>query len=182
MSELQQMSPEWESIVAEIEEKLLTLKAPDLNDVCAALSLTVDERDKDSSRKLRRLVLQYIEGEGIISREDEGMTVLLKLNDKIDELKKKFEDSDELLPQNAVQEHHPVDKNETASSNTEGQREGGSTLNATAAVASQNVSFVHPLYRRELKITGQIGEPSQKDKLTYSSLERQIQRALKKGY
>lgn len=79
MSELQQMSPEWESIVAEIEEKLLTLKAPDLNDVCAALSLTVDERDKDSSRKLRRLVLQYIEGEGIISREDEGMTVLLKL-------------------------------------------------------------------------------------------------------
>lgn len=29
---------------------------------------------------------------------------------------------------------------------------------------------------------GQIGEPNQKDKLTYSSLERQIQRALMKGY
>lgn len=29
---------------------------------------------------------------------------------------------------------------------------------------------------------GQIGEPNQKDKLCYASLERQIQRALKKGY
>lgn len=29
---------------------------------------------------------------------------------------------------------------------------------------------------------GQIGEPNQKDKLGYASLERQIQRALKKGY
>ena len=44
------------------------------------------------------------------------------------------------------------------------------------------MSLVHPLYRRELKITGQIGELNQKDKLTYSSLERKIQRALKKGY
>ena len=115
------MSPEWESVVAEIEEKLLTLKAPDLNDVCAALSITVQERDKDLPRKLRRLILQYIEGEDIISLEDGGMFVLLELNDKIDAL-------------------------------------------------------------RELKITGQIGEPNQKDKLTYASLERQIQRALKKGY
>lgn len=181
MSELQQMSPAWESFVAEIKEKLLTLKASELINVCATLSLTVDEHDKDLPRKLRRFILQYIEGEGIISREDEGMSVLLELNDKIDELKEKFEDSDELLPQNAVQEHHPVDKNGTASNDTEGQRESGSILNATAAVASQNVSFVHPLYSRELKITGQIGEPNQKDKLTYSSLERQIQRALKKG-
>ncbi len=86
MSKLQQMSSEWESIVAEIEEKLLTLKAPDLNDVCEALSLTVDERDQDVPRKLRRLIIQYIEGEEIISREDEGISVLLELNDKIDEL------------------------------------------------------------------------------------------------
>lgn len=100
---------------AEIE-KLLTLKAPDLNDVCAALGLTVEERDKDLPRKLRRLILQYIEGEDIISLEDEGMSVLLELNDKID-----------------------------ISNNTEGQKESGSNQNVAAAVASQNVSFVHPL-------------------------------------
>lgn len=52
----------------------------------------------------------------------------------------------------------------------------------TAPVASQSVPFMHPLYQRDLKIAGQIGESNQKDTLTYTSLERQIQRALKKGY
>ncbi len=175
------MSPEWEMIVAEIEEKLLTLKTPELNTVCSALSLEVDKRDRDLPRKLRRLILQHVEGKDLTSQEDEGMSVLLGLNDLINELKVKLEDCNELSPENAVPEHHPVDKHETASETTVGQNEGG-PLNATAAAASQNVSFAHPLYRRELKITGQIGEPNQKDKLTYSSLERQIQRAQKKGY
>lgn len=43
MLEVQQMSSDWESIVEEIVEKLLTLKALDLNDICEALSLTVEE-------------------------------------------------------------------------------------------------------------------------------------------
>ena len=140
------MSSNWESTVAKIEEKLPTLKAPDLNNVCAGLGLTVDRRDKDVC-KLRRQILQYIEREDVMSREDKGMSLLMQLNDLIEE-----------------------------------QRENVSTLNATAYVASQNVSLAHPLYGRELKIIGQIGEPNQKDKLTYLSSERQIQRALKKGH
>lgn len=39
------------------------------------------------------------------------MSVLLGLNDKIDELKEKFENSDETPPQNTTQEHPCVDKN-----------------------------------------------------------------------
>lgn len=66
MSNVQEMSSDWESTVAEIEEKLVTLKAPDLNDVCTGLSLTVDRRDKDVPRKLRRQILQYIEGGDVI--------------------------------------------------------------------------------------------------------------------
>ena len=182
MSNVQEMSSDWESTVAEIEEKLVTLKAPDLNDVCTGLSLTVDRRDKDVPRKLRRHILQYIEGDDVISREDKGLSLLLELNDKIDELIEKSEEIDEFSPKKVVEDHHPVDENETAPSNPEEQRESVSTPNATASVPSQNVSFAHPLYRRDLKIIGQIGEPNQKDKLTYSSLERQMQRALKKGY
>ena len=47
---------------------------------------------------------------------------------------------------------------------------------------------VKPLYfqpsdfKRELKIIGQIGEPGQKDKLSFVSLARQIEGALQKGY
>ena len=110
------------------------------------------------------------------------MSLLIQLNDKIDELNEKSEDIDEFSPQEVLEDHNPVEDNETTPSNQEEQRENVSTLNATAYVACQNVLFAHPLYRRELQIIGQIREPNQKDKLTYSSLERQIHRALKKGH
>ena len=50
------------------------------------------------------------------------------------------------------------------------------------------VEDVKPLYfqprdfKRELKIIGQIGEPGQKDKLSFVSLARQTEGALEKGY
>ena len=50
------------------------------------------------------------------------------------------------------------------------------------------VEDVKPLYfqpsdfKREFKIIGQIGEPGQKDKLSFVSLARQIEGALQKGY
>ncbi|CAI5672713.1 unnamed protein product [Oreochromis niloticus] len=184
MSKVQQMSPGWEQLLEEIEEKLLTLLAPDLNEICAALSLAVDESEKDLPRKLRRRVLQYLEGEDVTAREDEGMSLLLELDDKINEVKQKRCESNAPLSQQVVQEHHLVAENVIAPSNSDEQRESISHLNATRVtpVATQSVPFVHPLYRRDLKIMGQIGEPNQKDKLTYTSLERQIQRALKRGY
>ena len=56
MASPQKMSPARESILEEMEEKLLSLSASDLNDVCAAISLTVDVSDRDI---LRPLDLQY---------------------------------------------------------------------------------------------------------------------------
>ena len=89
------MSLAWESVLAEIEEKLLTLSAPRLNDVCEALSVIVKESDKDLPRKLRRLILEYLESEDVTSQEDEGMTILLTINDTIDEIKGKRDGCDE---------------------------------------------------------------------------------------
>lgn len=88
------MSSEWENVVAEIEEKLLTLSASELNDICAALSLTVDMSERDLPRKLRKRILQCVEGEEVTSQEDVGLSVLLQLNDKIDELKEKNDDGE----------------------------------------------------------------------------------------
>lgn len=59
-------------------------------------------------------------------------------------------------------------------------KDKGSTPNITELVPIRNPSAAHPLYRRDLKIVGQIGETNQKDKLGYTGLERQIKRALKK--
>ena len=38
------------------------------------------------------------------------------------------------------------------------------------------------MWRKDFKISGQIGEPGQKDRLTFSSLARQIESGLSKGY
>ena len=80
------------------------------------------------------------------------MSLLMQLNDKIDELIEKSEDIDESSPQEVLEDYNPVKDNETTPSNQEEQRENVSTLNATAYVASHNVSFAHPLYRRKFKI------------------------------
>ncbi len=39
-----------------------------------------------------------------------------------------------------------------------------------------------PTWNREFKISGQIGEPGQKDKLTFSSLAHQIEHGLSRGF
>ncbi|KAL7842136.1 hypothetical protein SRHO_G00238250 [Serrasalmus rhombeus] len=177
------MSTEWENIIREIEEKLLTLTVSELNGICTALDLTVEKNDQDSPRKLRRHILHYLEGEDVISREDGGMTMLLQLNDQLDEIKEKSGTSVESQSVQLAQEHL-VDENESAPSECNERQKHSSTVNAVAetSIVGQNVTFAHPVYRRDLKIIGQIGEPNQKDKLSYTSLERQIQRALKKGY
>ncbi len=50
------------------------------------------------------------------------------------------------------------------------------------SVLGENVTLIHPVYKKELKIIGQIGEPGQRDKLNFTSLDRQIHRACKRGY
>ena len=47
---------------------------------------------------------------------------------------------------------------------------------------SKQLYFRPSDFKRELKIMGQIGEPGQKDKLSFVSLVRQIEGALQKGY
>lgn len=80
MSKVQQMSADCEKVLEGIEEKLLTQSATDLNDMCAALSLTVDKNEKDLPCKLRRRILENLRG---TSQKDEGMSLLSELNDKI---------------------------------------------------------------------------------------------------
>ena len=56
----------------------------------------------------------------------------------------------------------------------EGKKKTGNKPNLTHLNTS--------IFQRELKIEGQIGEPGQKDKLTYQSLISQIETRLSKGY
>lgn len=173
----QQMSPEWEKLLEEIEEKLITLPCLELVDLCTSLEISVNE-DKDSPRKLRRLILQHLEGEDVTALEDEGISLLLKVNDRIDELKTLSKSCPTSPPR-------PLAATDGTTPNTEAvarTRTSATMSTREINVSEKNQTVVHPMYRKELKINGQIGEHNQKDKLGYASLERQITKAIKKGY
>ena len=71
-----------------------------------------------------------------------------------------------------------------------GIKDGGKTKSVPGDTKPATVSSeesVHKLLttsalRRQFKINGQIGEPDQKDKISFSSLARQIQIGLTQGY
>lgn len=67
----------------------------------------------------------------------------------------------------------------------ESNEPGNTTMNRpdTAHVSIQNTvhTRVPPPWHKEFKISGQIGEPGQKDKLTFSSLAHQIEHGIGKG-
>ncbi len=50
------------------------------------------------------------------------------------------------------------------------------------SISGENATLMNPVYKKELKIIGQIGEPGQRDKLNFTSLDRLIHRACKRGY
>jgi len=56
---------------------------------------------------------------------------------------------------------------------------------ASSSKPEKNMASAPPngsMWRKDFKISGQIGEPGQKDKLTFSSLAKQIESGLSKGY
>lgn len=152
MANTQKMLFYRESVMEEIEEKLLTLSAPELSDICTVLGLAVDESYRDLPRRLRRIILQYLEGDEVTSLEDEGISVLLKLNNNIDELKHKNGDDASESGEMFLQ-HHPVGKGGTASSKIDNaeEKKSASSVTETAPAPKENLSVVHPLYRRDLK-------------------------------
>jgi hypothetical protein len=69
-------------------------------------------------------------------------------------------------------------KKSNLSNKPTGKPEAKASTSGEAELSGLNAS----IFRREFKIQGQIGEPGQKDRLTYQSLISQIETGLKKGY
>lgn len=193
------MLPVWEATLDEIEGKLLELSASQLRDLCEMLMLNVREDETHTPRALRRRILQYLEGDDVVSLEDEGLSMLLDTKEKIDSLinvdeeKTERSSSAENEETNEGQrkvdlEHHSVGVSGIASEKpviitaTESVRARTDRKMPNSSVSGENVTLVHPVYKKELKIIGQIGEPGQRDKLNFTSLDRQIHRACKRGY
>ncbi|KAK0134191.1 hypothetical protein N1851_030232 [Merluccius polli] len=177
-----------EDLKLEVIGTLYTLTKEAVLEICCGLDI----------KELRQP--DYLNRDGVQELEDEGMTELLMLRDKISELQ---ESAQANIPnQTGSGEAQTEEIQEQASQVSEEQRlkreleavtlalklslqKDGSQEpeRAGGAIASRMPQGCFPLqWGREFKISGQVGEPGQKDKLSFSSLAHQIEQGINKGY
>jgi len=192
------MTTTLEEVQGELVGKLHTLTKDNLLEICDFLGISGEQRIKvqDKSRiSLRTLIMMFIEREELAELEDDGMSELLLLQDKMAEMNSGKDNKTE-------QTKHELETTGTHH-RTEEQRavtlqQGVKTEQITAVNAMISDSLHQPqtpvhrqvsmqpspsqYWRKEFTISGQIGEPGQKDKLIFSSLAHQIENGLNRGY
>lgn len=113
------------------KEKLLTLSTPQLNDICVTLSVEVNESERDLPRKLRRLILQCLEGKDVTSLEDGGMSLILELNGKIDEIEDKNAENNGPQAKQTALQHRLLGEDGTTPNNPDEESEYTRAPNST---------------------------------------------------
>lgn len=141
------------------------------------------------------LISNHIQRGELEKLEDKGIADLLHLQDKISELQiaGKAGTSKQVGEQQDEEEERILEgiealqlrlasaqkQNENNKPETRGIKSITPTRQSPQSVVHSPAS--HP-WHKDFKIAGQIGEPGQKDKLTFSSLARQIEHGLSKGF
>lgn len=126
-----------------------------LNTVGTELKIVIPAGKEGNIQFIIRLCLRALNEESIVTSDDEGAAVFLKIRD----LLKTFGDREKEKPLEEIKiKKEPDDYPE----------------NLVSPVILQKL-------RRDFKINGSIGTPGQKDKLSYMSLSYQIQKGKKDG-
>ena len=175
----------------------------------AGPGLTFENVKGKSRSALISHVTRHFEREELLTLEDQGMAELLRLQDKIAELQKGVQmsaqkqvasDAKEIgLVQEQVIENSYTEKlhkevealqlalalslQEKSTQNSGAKNSmGGGDSGVKQDLASVPAPRLSLQWNREFKMSGQIGEPGQKDKLTFSSLAHQIEQGINKGF
>lgn len=131
-------------------------------------------------------VIKHTEREALMNLEDEGLSELLAIKDMIDDIQK-FDDSGECEHVNQTEEQENLQREVEALRLSLQQKESEMHELVNKRV-NQQTNYTVPLphhnkpWHKDFKISGQIGEPGQKDRLNFSSLARQIESGLSRGY
>lgn len=133
------------------------LKEANLRELCVELNIAVKETDT-GRLALIQLVTKYLDAEEL------GVEALQKLSVAIAEKEEK-----KSVANGAKSEQDTGVKTEQKSA----VESSANTSKGTAAI---------PPFRKEFKISGQIGDSRQKDRLSFTSLAHQIDAGLKRGY
>ncbi len=174
-----------EEMHLKVQQALYKLEAGDLKKLCGGLP-EIEDVDGKTKRQLIRRILNHLESSDVADTEDSGMAVLLSLDDQIGEmLKEKKEDNDALKKQTEEEMKALAEAHKTQMAQLEiAFQEKLKLLEQKAEGDKKNNTLTVPVvgYKKDLRICGEIGSAAQKDRLSYSSLNHQIEVALKKGY
>ena len=189
------MESELEKLQLEIKGTLYQLTVQQLIKVCNALPILGQGIEHVAGKTRSQLishVTEYVEQEELAGLEDEGMSDLLYVRDTIDKIQMATNLSEcETISQADEQENlqKEVEALRLSLKEKEDAMHGlmKSSIN-TSASRSKTAKNMAPapskgsMWRKDFKISGQIGEPGQKDRLTFSSLARQIESGLSRDY
>jgi len=189
------MESELEKLQLEITGALYTLTVEQLIKVCNELEISGPDNEHLTGKSRSQLisyVTKHNEREEMADLEDEGMSELLNVQDIIDKahIATNVHDS-EILNQSVKRENLQKEVEALRLSIQEKENAMHDLMNTSMnhpagfSTPAQNLAQALPsssMWRKDLKIAGQIGEPGQKDRLTFSSLTRQIENGFSKGY
>lgn len=198
-------SIEIETLQLEIFGLLCTLPADNLKSLCDFLAIAGEKFEHVAGKNrasLITMISNHLQREELQELEDMGISELLFVKDKVTELharvvmteplaKLQAKTNEERNGQNKTQVTIPQESRppQLQSLPSTGSTYRGSEHNAqvttvihTTPVSGTGPDQTAPLWHKEFKISGQIGEPGQKDRLTFSSLARQIEHGLRKGF
>lgn len=187
----------------EISEILCTLPKEKILDLLSSLPIPSENLASKTRLSLISLVSNYLEREEVGQLEDGGMAELLAIKDKLDELVAASVmsivegelvqgEGKELERDNSAkqlsQQQNPVELvalpsfiHSTPKKTLTSRQMDAERHSVSSPALDQKQSFPTP-WHKDFKISGQIGEPGQKDRLSFSSLARQIETGLNKGY
>ena len=163
-----------EDLIKTLERVILglsSLSIDQLIQVCTHLDLEAEDVEKTPKGRLRiqRRLLAHINSEEVEDSDDGGVELLQTLDSFMKDLKQESEDEPVSID--------PAEKKDDPSSPPKLE----STEPSTTQPSATPTDVAH-LLRREFRISGQIGEPGQKDRLSFTSLANQIEAGLEKSY
>lgn len=196
-------STEVEALQLEIMGLLCTLPVDSLKELCDFLTIAGLKFEHVTGKNRASLILMisnHLQSKELQNLEDMGMAQLFCFKDKINELqtettagqikelqaaqagqKKSDETKDSTSTENRPSQSHL--QAQIKSIDKENEHKTQTTMPTPKMAASGSTpGQTPPLWHKEFKIAGQIGEPGQKDCLTFSSLAWQIEQGLLKGF
>lgn len=198
------MSEHREDFVLQLEQKICGLSVKELLKVCEHCNIIAKDNEDIKSKSRRALVkilIEFCDEEELLESEDEGMTVLLELNDVIEELilarssavgagaatqanpettrteqlaaSDQASGEDRPAASEASLEHQTAPRTALGS----GTRRGRDPMISNSCCNASSRGF-----HKDFRINGHVSESTSRETLSFSSLEHQIESGMRKGY